>query len=83
MVSSSVMIFVTLAGSIRACSSLAYRIVPVSFSISIADGAVTSTAPALAVRSITALKNAITFFIVCPLFYAVLSYVDLWTFMTG
>ena len=57
------MTFVTLAGSSLACSSLENRTVPVSFSISKADGAATSTALALVPRIRTAHTRAIAFFI--------------------
>ena len=65
--SSSVMIFVTLAGSRRACSSLANSTVPVSFSISSAEGADTSMAPAPVVSTSTAPRTARNFFMVIPL----------------
>ena len=60
------MTLVTLAGSSLACSSLAYRMVPVSFSISSADGAATSTARAPTVKINTAPSRAMSFFMVVP-----------------
>ena len=62
MVSSSVIILVTLAGSSFSCSFLANSTVPVSFSISTAEGADTSTARALTLSSNTAPISARIFF---------------------
>ena len=68
MVKRMVMTLVTLAGSSLACSFLAKRTVPVSFSISRADGAATSTARALVASTSTAPSSAMIFFMVNPLF---------------
>ena len=67
MVKSSVITLVTLAGSSCLCSSLANRTVPVSFSISSADGADTSTARAPVVSSSAAHSSAIPLFMMLPL----------------
>ena len=65
-VKSSVMTLVTLAGSSFACSSLEKRMVPVSFSISSAEGADTSMAAAEVVRTRMAHKSATSFFMDAP-----------------
>ena len=67
MVSSSVMTLVTLAGSSLACSSLAKRTVPVSFSISRAEGADTSSAWALLPSASRVHSSTTSFFMVIPL----------------
>ena len=81
MVSSSVMTFVTLAGSSLACSSLANRTVPVSFSISRADGADTSRAWALLPSASRAHSSTTSFFMVIPLCFDGTIYVRQGRFM--
>ena len=76
------MTFVTLAGSSLLCSSLAKRMVPVSFSINRADGAVTSTARALVPSINMAHSSVISFFMVIPLCSIDKLYEGGWTFMT-
>ncbi len=68
MVKSRVMTFVTLAGSSFSCSFLENRTVPVSFSISSAEGADTSSALAGMVSSSAAASANSSFFITLPLF---------------